>query len=80
MYFLNVGREGVISLLDWPRVQCKMYSTWLQVQPTPVACTPEMGGWWLTCPIYCHTYYLTPVVSGGSSAQHTVTLIFSHSQ
>ena len=22
--------------------------TWLQVQPAPSACTPEMGGWWLT--------------------------------
>ena len=22
--------------------------TWLQVQPEPSACTPEMGGWWLT--------------------------------
>ena len=25
---------------------CKL--TWLQVQPAPSACTPEMGGWWLT--------------------------------
>ena len=42
-------RRGWIGLpFWWTGVQYIVCSTWLQVQPAPVACTPEMGGWWLT--------------------------------